>query len=972
MRVACAGLGLALLLAVGRATETPSTQQLERFLRWFDSVGAQRANVTVAAFPEPLGLGIKATGNVQAGSEILRVPLAAVMSRDTIVRHPSASGARKAIAAEQDDESVIVVFLLLQRMLGEASPWAPYMAVLPEHVPSTLSWSDAELNATAAAFPSLAEQARDRQEAARELASSWVRDTLASCVEALREGRGQQQQPPPPPGPMDGDAAAMAAAARELTGLQLEAAASGPSVMWAQSIVESRALTIRGRKFLVPFADMANHEQHPEPRAQSDGDHFAKHHVVTADAFVVKADRPAAPGAAVSEDYGDSGNGLYVAHHGMVIADNPFDCAVISLPALAQENDAAFEARQAVLSALRVRNPPEACIKPMAPRNAILPPEVTAFLRLRNRKRSSFLKGSACMRVVEAVASKRRPDRQLISECLGGSVLTPAQGDLRRLGDVLGTHVSAVRGLGRLVQLKRAEFEHAAVMSSFASTQLALAEALKSRLAVLAPARERGAARRESPPSLRSKVRRFNDWFRAQGPAPFAVQAKIDKDFRVGAVASRAVAPEEAYLGVPNAAILSHDSAINSEGMKDILARIRAKFPRGDAFHELLFHLIVETKVLREKSFWWPYLDLLPSANETQFPIFWNESDLVVLNGTPIDAVVRQHRAEIAGKFRAIDRAIFQHKDFAGLFPAEAFNEDTYTWAHAILDSRSIWWNGERHLVPMLDLVNCAEGPDPSRVHATNLDDSLQFAITKADRTYRAGDQIFENYGQPNHIYFTYHGFSLTGENHAMRVKGASHVLPANSHDCAQLAYRVPVPSDPKQRRSMQAALGRLDARTGEVTELCISVLEGKIQRATYDTRKALAVLATVNRTLSQPTPTTAEAESRAIEMVAHLALVQLRKMSQTFSASQDELILGSLQAGHSAPPVELDADCEAEVRRIRALDSVARARQLAGIAFRHSQKVLLRSLVPALNVKDSPELSLEDAAEEQARMEEL
>ena len=120
MRVACAGLGLALLLAVGRATETPSTQQLERFLRWFDSVGAQRANVTVAAFPEPLGLGIKATGNVQAGSEILRVPLAAVMSRDTIVRHPSASGARKAIAAEQDDESVIVVFLLLQRMLGEA------------------------------------------------------------------------------------------------------------------------------------------------------------------------------------------------------------------------------------------------------------------------------------------------------------------------------------------------------------------------------------------------------------------------------------------------------------------------------------------------------------------------------------------------------------------------------------------------------------------------------------------------------------------------------------------------------------------------------------------------------------------------------------------------------------------------------------------------------------------------------------
>ena len=489
---------------------------------------------------------------------------------------------------------------------------------------------------------------------------------------------------------------------------------------------------------------------------------------------------------------------------------------------------------------------------------------------------------------------------------------------------------------------------------------------------MLAPARERGATRRESAPSLRGKVRRFNDWFRAQGPSPSAIQAKFDKDFRVGAVATRAVAPEEPYLGVPNGAILSHATAINSDGMKDILKRIRAKFPRGDAFHELLFHLIVETKVLGERSFWWPYLDLLPSANETQFPIFWAESDLVVLNGTPIDGVIRQHRVEIAGKFKAINRAIFQNKDFADLFPAEAFNEETYTWAHAILDSRSIWWNGQRHLVPMLDLVNCAEGPDPSRVHATTMDDSQQFAMTKADRSYNTGDQIFENYGQPNHIYFTYHGFSLTGENNAMRVKGARHVLPANSHDCAQLTYLVPIPSDLKQRRSMQASLARLDAQPGEETQMCISVLEGRIQRATYDTRKALAVLATVNRTLSQPTPTTAEAESRAIEMVADLALMQLRKMSEIFTASADEVILASFQAGNNAAASDLDANCAAEVSRIRALDAVAKARQLAGVAFRHSQKLLLRSLVPALNVDDSSAMSLEDAAVQQARMEEL
>ncbi len=38
------------------------------------------------------------------------------------------------------------------------------------------------------------------------------------------------------------------------------------------------------------------------------------------------------------------------------------------------------------------------------------------------------------------------------------------------------------------------------------------------------------------------------------------------------------------------------------------------------------------------------------------------------------------------------------------------------------------------------------------------------------DGKYHIGDQLFENYGQPNHIYFLYHGFSLI----------------SNSHDCAQ------------------------------------------------------------------------------------------------------------------------------------------------------------------------------------------
>ena len=34
-------------------------------------------------------------------------------------------------------------------------------------------------------------------------------------------------------------------------------------------------------------------------------------------------------------------------------------------------------------------------------------------------------------------------------------------------------------------------------------------------------------------------------------------------------------------------------------------------------------------------------------------------------------------------------------------------------------------WDRSRHLVPMLDLINCAEGPNPKRVHSTVMDSAV-------------------------------------------------------------------------------------------------------------------------------------------------------------------------------------------------------------------------------------------------------
>merc|ERR1740139_493104 len=103
----------------------------------------------------------------------------------------------------------------------------------------------------------------------------------------------------------------------------------------------------------------------------------------------------------------------------------------------------------------------------------------------------------------------------------------------------------------------------------------------------------------------------------------------------------------------------------------------------------------------------------------------------------------------------------------------ENMTEDNFLWAYSIVNTRSIWWDGIRHIVPLLDFVNSFEfhhEGSTNTVHKTELDpENKNYAITKATSSFSKGHQLFENYGQPNYIYFMFHGF----------------VLENNSHDCA-------------------------------------------------------------------------------------------------------------------------------------------------------------------------------------------
>ena len=194
----------------------------------------------------------------------------------------------------------------------------------------------------------------------------------------------------------------------------------------------------------------------------------------------------------------------------------------------------------------------------------------------------------------------------------------------------------------------------------------------------------------------------------------------------------------------------------------------------------------------------------------------------------------------------------------------QAFTFANYLWASAILDSRSIWWDGQRHLVPLLDLINCAEGPDPARVHSTVADSTGLNAVTRAGWAFSAGSQLWENYGQPSSTYFQYHGFTMQ----------------PHGHDCAELEVQVDL-VDP-------AAVARVQARQWPTSvTACVSPPNEGVPKR--DTSNAYGV---PDRALSYAVEAFDTDQAGAVEALVQLANMQLAKYPTTIA--QDEALLQS------------------------------------------------------------------------------
>uniref|UniRef100_A0A7S2WNH5 Rubisco LSMT substrate-binding domain-containing protein n=1 Tax=Rhizochromulina marina TaxID=1034831 RepID=A0A7S2WNH5_9STRA len=615
---------------------------------------------------------------------------------------------------------------------------------------------------------------------------------------------------------------------------------------WANAVLSSRALTFRGRRYLAPIVDFFNYQPHPQPRAAASGEFYLEHHQLGEENLLVLSDRATSSGGQVFEDYGDNSNSLYLDHHGFVPSENPFDCVHTTLR-VDEEVDLASD-RQAVLRRLRVPESPLVCFGSLASGELPWPAHVwLAALTMDEASLAACLEprpsADACpIRFQNPVAGWQHPPTEVA--LLAGSVdaqiaayPTSIQDDLAALtspaGDALPYDQRLViqyrlsqKRLLKQISLELAAFgaEAEAAVAVEADGQVVGArdaqameveqveeQAEKPGPAAMPTTTEPGTEQGRAPAcdTIECMVEQFNAWVAAQDFPVNKIAAAVVPGMRVGTLATSEIAAEEPYLSVPSAVVMSVDSARQSAVLEPLL-RVMSRQTREADFYALLFHLLYEFYVQREASFYWPYLQLLPQLEEIYPPVEFSEEDMRVLAGSTVADSVRQYKARVAKNWQLVQSVA---EATAPVFDAVGgLTEEKFRWAHYILDSRSIWWSGQRHLVPLLDLINCQEmAYDPSRVHGTNLDDTGRFAVTLSPAPFQPGEQLFENYGQPNYIYFQYHGF----------------VLEENTHDCVLVSIKIdekdPGAADLGQLRE---AMRRMGFYSG-VQSFCVSDRQG-------------------------------------------------------------------------------------------------------------------------------------------------
>ena len=266
------------------------------------------------------------------------------------------------------------------------------------------------------------------------------------------------------------------------------------------------------------------------------------------------------------------------------------------------------------------------------------------------------------------------------------------------------------------------------------------------------------------PPRSAYKYQRFTAW--AKNSGAFFPKLKIGQcpvSGRRGLFASSSILPGEVAILVPA-----------SMGLFSLQAEARL----GSWVSELsdverLIALLV-SEISEPRSFWRPYLEILPSLDDLDAAFLWPKNITSILKGSAALSYITYIEAGLESAAANVCSAASRSSRFA--LRMLACDSSLLRWAHAVVRTRSLEGSDGRGamLLPLLDLANHAPLAPPMYLPFAN--GTGMAGLVTSDGVAVGGEILVRYEESSNANLLATYGF----------------VVPANPHDCVVVLGHLP------------------------------------------------------------------------------------------------------------------------------------------------------------------------------------
>jgi len=207
----------------------------------------------------------------------------------------------------------------------------------------------------------------------------------------------------------------------------------------------------------------------------------------------------------------------------------------------------------------------------------------------------------------------------------------------------------------------------------------------------------------------------------------------------------RTIQPDEDVLFVPYSHLMTSEIALVSRVGKQIIE----SGVQISSLHTYLASYLLQEKA-NPKSYWKPYIDILPKSYET-IPLFFSEKQLTELKGSMTIDMIQDLHISLRAEYDSLVKHVPMYAEYS---------YQDFVWARLVVISRIFVMVIDRRntegLVPLADMLNHKRPKDTKWTYVPN---RIGFVITTLN-VIDKGCEVFNSYGRKcNSQYFVHYGF---------------------------------------------------------------------------------------------------------------------------------------------------------------------------------------------------------------------